>query len=89
MMRRRADLVLRRMGRRYMMVDAGQDSAGTSDVYTLNETAARLWERMGSDDICAEALAEWLSHEYEVDYEQALTDVRHQLDEWSQYGLIG
>lgn len=88
-MRRRDDLVLHRMGSRYMMVDAGQGGVDMSDVYTLNETAARLWEHMGSEDICDEALANWLSHEYEVDYVQALADVKHQLDEWRRYGLIG
>ena len=58
-MKRRTNLTLRRMGRRYMMVNAASAAQDTADVYTLNETAARLWERLGDDEISLPSLASW------------------------------
>ena len=42
-MKKRTDMVLRKVGSKYMMVEAGRDEANGADVYTLNETAACLW----------------------------------------------
>lgn len=87
-MKRRAKLTLRRMGRRYMMVNAASAAQDTADVYTLNETAARLWERLGDDEISLPSLATWLAGEYGIAYDDALADVTTQVQEWQEFGLI-
>ncbi|HIY35420.1 MAG TPA: PqqD family protein, partial [Candidatus Paraprevotella stercorigallinarum] len=51
------------------------------------ETAALIWERIGSEEINAEELAAYLSSEYEIDQVVALRDVRRQLEEWEKFGL--
>lgn len=87
-MKRRTNLTLRRMGRRYMMVNAASAAQDTADVYTLNETAARLWERLGDDEISLPSLASWLADEYGIAYDDALADVTTQVKDWQEFGLI-
>lgn len=87
-MKRRTNLTLRRMGRRYMMVNAASAVQDTADVYTLNETAARLWEQLGDDEISLPSLAGWLAGEYGIAYDDALADVIAQVQEWREFGLI-
>lgn len=87
-MKRRTKLTLRRMGRRYMMVNAASAVQDTADVYTLNETAARLWEQLGDDEISLPSLASWLADEYGIAYDDALADVTTQVHEWQEFGLI-
>lgn len=87
-MKRRTSLTLRRMGRRYMMVNAASAAQDTADVYTLNETAARLWEQLGDDEISLPLLASWLADEYGIAYDDALADVTTQVKEWQEFGLI-
>lgn len=60
-----------------------------TDVFTLNETAARLWQLMEGKDITPKELAVLLCNEYEVGEEDALKDVEKQLCEWKQSGLVG
>lgn len=68
-----------------MMVNAEGSDA---DVYTLNETAATLWERMGDGEVDIEALSQWLAHTYEIDLSLARTDVTRQVEEWKEMGLL-
>ena len=87
-MKKRTDMVLRKVGSKYMMVEAGRDEANGADVYTLNETAACLWERIGNEEVCEEALAQRLSDSYQIDLSRALQDVNRQLEVWRSMGLI-
>lgn len=87
-MKRRPNLTLRRMGRRYMMVNDASAAQDTADVYTLNETAACLWEQLGDDEISLPSLASWLAGEYGIAYDDALADVTAQVQEWQEFGLI-
>ncbi|MGN1255652.1 MAG: PqqD family protein [Bacteroidaceae bacterium] len=88
-MKRRTDMTIRRVGRKYMMVEAGKDGMNFADVYTLNEAAAALWERIGDGEVDIEALSQWLSQSYQIDLSLARTDVTRQVEEWKEMGLIG
>lgn len=84
----RPGLRLRKVGSHYMIVEACRTNVNMSDVFSLNETAAGLWQRIAGGVCTAEELAAWLCSEYRVDGETALRDVRRQLDEWREYGLL-
>lgn len=84
----RSDLLLRKIGSRYMIVETADRQVNLTNVFTLNETAAGLWERL-TDGVCTpEALAGWLCSAFRVDKETALADVHKQLEEWKEYGLV-
>lgn len=85
----KSNLKLRKIGSKYMIVDASDSCVNLTNVYSLNETAARLWERIcDGKEHTPEELAEELCRTYEVEYERALHDVECQLAEWGKMGLL-
>ena len=89
LMKLQPNLQLRKIGNKYMIVSTASGNVNMTDVFTLNETAARLWQLMEGKDITPKALAVLLCNEYEVGEEDALKDVEKQLCEWKQSGLVG
>lgn len=83
------DLKLRKIGNRYMIVEASGNCVNLTNVYSLNGTAARLWETLCKGEACTpEELAEALCRTYEVEYHRAYHDVERQLEEWENMGLL-
>lgn len=87
-MRLKKELTLRRIGSKYMIVDAGDEQVDISSVYTLNKTAAWIWEQAQGTDFEPEELAEKVVAHFEVSLEVALSDVRSLLEIWRKYGLL-
>lgn len=72
-----------------MIVETSDSCVNLTNVYSLNETAALLWETLcRREGHTAEELAEELCKTYEVEYERALHDVESQLAEWEKMGLL-
>ena len=88
MMRQKEDLVLRKVGKQYLIVDTRDGRADMSDVYCMNESAAMIWKKIGERECFIQEIAEWLCGEYDVDIDVALKDVEKQIDEWRKFGLI-
>ena len=82
------NLKLRRIGSIYMVVDSKTQEVNMANVYQLNETAATVWRAAEGKEIKAEALAEALCHDYEIEHEEALSDIETLLSTWREYGLI-
>ena len=59
-----------------------------ANVYTLNATAAFIWQAMAEREIDVGDAVEVLCAEFDVERDRALQDVSMQLAEWKQYGLI-
>ena len=60
-----------------------------TNVYSLNGTAARLWEAVCKDGCRTTGeLAEELCSTYDVEYDRALRDVERQIEEWEKMGLL-
>lgn len=82
-------LQLRKIGKQYMIVDASGGNVNMCNVYSLNRTAARLWEQMADNGMSTlEELAAYLCANYEIDEPSALRDVERLLAEWRSFGLI-
>lgn len=74
-----------------MIVDSsGNDGCvvDCANVYTLNATAAFIWQTMAEREFGVEDAVEVLCAEFDVERDRALQDVSMQLAEWKQYGLI-
>lgn len=81
-------LRLRKMGRRYMIVRATEESVDLAEVYSLNETAAYLWKKASEVGTFEESQAvDWLLEEYEVDIETAAADIHATVELWKEYGI--
>lgn len=87
-MRQKKGLQLKRIGSKYMIVNVVQNEVNLTDVFTLNESAAWLWQQTEGKEMIPEVLAEALCRRYEVEKETALRDVTRQLEEWKGYGLL-
>lgn len=84
----RPNLQLRKMGKHYMIVQTLDGTANLTNVFTLNESAAHLWQCLCSGSKSATQLADHLAAIYGNDSRVVLPDVERQLAEWQSYGLI-
>lgn len=81
-------LILRQVGKKYMVVDAETGSSRMTNVFTFNASAAMLWQRIGADSFEPEDLAMWLCESYDVDMATARQDVALLLNCWKEGGLV-
>lgn len=83
-MQLKPNLKLRKLGPMYMVVDANTKEVDTTRVYTLNDTAAWLWERAAEGDFTIDSLTALLCEEYDVAPDVARHDVEELLNEWKE-----
>lgn len=82
------DLVLREVGGEYMIVNPFSDTVDMTQVYSLNETAAWLWQQMeGKEEFSLADMVNVLRTEYEVDEETATADIAELCGQWMAAGL--
>lgn len=89
-MKLKKNLVLRRVGSKYMIVDLEAETVDFAYVFQMNAVAADLWERavQSDSDITEDLLTDWLCEEYEVDRQVAFHDAGILIQNWLKYGLI-
>lgn len=76
---------LRKVADENILVD-GSGKLDLTPVFSLNESAAWLWTRIGEEEFTEEKLVEWLCAEYDVDVDVAESDVHSIVLLWKQYG---
>lgn len=81
------DLVLREVGGEYMIVNPFSDTVDMTQVYSLNETAAWLWQQMEGKEFTIADMVAVLQEEYEVDEETATADLTELTQQWIATGL--
>lgn len=87
-MKLRKDLVLRKMGDEYVIVDPSQNVIDMSRVFTLNETAAYIWNKLDGVVFDNEFIANILVNHYEVELIQALKDANVLINKFVKEGLL-
>ena len=80
--------VLRQVADNWVVLPVGQNSVDFNGMLSLNESGVLLWKALeqGGD---RETLADALLSEYEVDREQALSDVDEFIAALQRVGCIG
>lgn len=86
-MKPKAHLTLRRVGNACMLVDVRAAEPDVSYVYSLNETAALLWQMLAQDASEHEMAAE-LCRLYDTTPAEAAADIAAQLGQWRKAGLL-
>lgn len=81
-------LKLRKIGSQYMIVDASGENVNMSDVYSLNRTAALLWQQVEKGGATPSTLADYLCENFEIDKETAVNDIERQIADWKEFGLL-
>lgn len=81
-------LSLRKIGSKFMIVRVEEGTLNMTEVFSLNETAAALWQYAKDRDFSVEELVDWVCETYDVQDDVARRDVLRQLKEWKEYGLL-
>ncbi len=71
-----------------MIVDPSQDMVDLSTVYTLNSSAAWLWEELKGKEFTMDTIVELLCENYDVSKEQAQSDAEILLQDFQKQGLV-
>ena len=79
-MKIKENLVLRRIGSEYIIIVPDQDSVDLTEVYTLNETSAQIWEKFKNKDFTIESIVDFVQMHYEVERDRAEKDVQAFVD---------
>ena len=73
-------IVFRKIGDEFILVPIRQDVGDLESIYTLNETAARIWELTDGKTQVSQ-IKEKIVEEFEVDPEQAEQDLKEHLQQ--------
>ena len=87
-MRIKQNLILRHIGREYVIVEPNSEVVDMANVFTLNETAAWLWKQLESKSFSTEVVAEMLLKEYDIDADRAAGDAEQLVADMIENGLI-
>lgn len=87
-MRLKKELVLRQIGNDFIIVEPEQDQVDLSKVYTLNETAAWLWQQLRDRDFTQEVMVDLLLSEYDVSVGRANEDAVQLIEIFKKQGLL-
>lgn len=87
-MKLRKDLILRKIGDDYVIVDPGQEMVDMSTVFTLNSTSAFLWDELYEREFTLEVITDLLCTNYEVSMQIAQQDAKKIVAIFREYGLL-
>ena len=86
-MKIKENFALRQVAGTWVVLPLAEATVDFTGMLTLNETGLMLWELLKSETT-REALATALTEEYDVTYEQALTDVDAFIEKLSKAGCV-
>jgi len=88
MMKLRDDLVLRHVGEDHIIVDPNQGVVDMSKVFTLNDSAACLWESLIGKEFEINVIIELLVAQYGITAAQAEDDAKKLIELFEQNDLL-
>ena len=85
--KKRDAIVFRKIGDEYVLVPIRQGGGDLESLYTLNETAARIWELLDGT-VKGTEIRDKITEEFDVTPEQAEKDLVHHLRELASIKAI-
>ena len=82
-----SSIVTRKTGNEYILVPITNNIADMNSVYTLNETGAFIWEQIDGKRSVEEIIVA-LTTEYDIDKQNAESDVFSFIENMSKYLII-
>lgn len=71
-----------------ILVAEGEENIDFSNIISMNESSAYLWQNIQGKEFTHEDLVGLLTQEYEVDEATAMKDVKALTELWLQAGII-
>lgn len=87
-MRAKEGFILRTIAGEKIIVAEGKKNIDYSNIISMNESAAYLWESIQGKEFTAEDLAKLLTDEYDVDEKTALKDSQSIIESWLETKII-
>ena len=87
-MRAKEGFKLREVCGENILVAEGKENIDFSDIISMNESAAYLWNNLQGREFSVETMAELLIKEYEIDDATALADARETAGMWGKVQII-
>lgn len=81
-MKLKQNFTLRNICGEYVLTPEGTDNIDFTNILSINETAAFLWEKLKEKEFTTEDMANLLLSEYNTTQEQALTDCKELAQIW-------
>jgi hypothetical protein len=87
-MRVKEGFVLRTICGESIVIAEGIKNIDFTNIISMNESSAYLWENVKDADFSVETLADLLTQEYDVDHDTALSDAKTIAQQWLSAGII-
>ena len=87
-MKKKPGINMRNICGENIIVAEGNVNIDFTNILSLNESAAYLWQRIGDVHFDIDTLTQWLMEEYEVDIDTARQDVIAMVDKWLELNII-
>ncbi len=87
-MRAKTGFNLRSVCGENIIVAEGKENIDFSNIISMNETSAYLWEKIQGKDFTIDDMVKLLTDEYEVDEETARKDCETVADQWMKAGIL-
>ena len=71
-----------------IIIAEGKENIDFSNIISMNETSAYLWQEVSDKEFTVEDMAELLVGEYDVDYDTAYKDCTELASLWKEAGII-
>ena len=71
-----------------IVIAEGKENIDFSNIISMNETSAFIWEALGDKEFDADMMASLLLEKYDVDAEVAKADCENLLRGWSEIGIV-
>jgi len=88
MMKLSKDFKLNEVSGDFMLIRTKGNRTDMRKVFCLNEPAAFLYRKLGSDPFDESVMIACLTEEYDVDEATARKDISAMLAFWKQYGIV-
>ena len=86
-MKKKPGINMRNICGENIIVAEGNVNIDFTNILSLNESAAYLWQRIGDEHFDIDTLTQWLMEEYEVDIDTARQDVIAMVDKWLELNI--
>ena len=87
-MKQKTGFVLRNICGENIIVAEGKENMNFSNIISMNESSALLWQKLENKEFTIEDMANVLMEEYEVTQETALADSTRLAQQWKNAGII-
>ena len=87
-MKKKPGINMRNICGENIIVAEGNVNIDFTNILSVNESAAYLWQRIGDEHFDIDTLTQWLMEEYEVDIDTARQDVIAMVDKWLELNII-